>query len=210
MILAIETAAHAGASVALLDATGALIEQIAFDDCRTVAAKLAPAIVRLAAAHRCPDGNMVVAADCGPGSFTGIRIGIATVMGLADAWKARMVGVPHFALYDLPAPPCAVLLDSNAGGFYCLIQSANGQEKREFVATGDIAAALAAVAPAGSVVLGDAPASVLVGTAWRAAGTVVTTDAAAVGRVAHALLARGEDAPLVPLYYHPGFFTRSA
>ena len=210
MILAIETAAHVGASVALIDAAGALVEQIAFGNSRMVAAELAPAVARLAVAHGCPDSDMIVAADCGPGSFTGIRIGIATAMGVADAWKARVVGVPHFSLYDLPAPPVAVLLDSHAGGCYCMIRPANGPERRAFIATHDIAAALAAASAEGGVVWGDAPATILAGTAWRAADSTPATDAAAVGRVACALVAHGQDAPLVPLYLHPGFFTRPA
>ena len=206
MILAFETAAHVGASVALLDVAGTLIEQIAFGNSRMVAAELAPAIARLAVAHGCPDADMIIAADCGPGSFTGIRIGIATAMGVADAWKARVVGVPHFALYDLPAPPVAVLLDSHAGGCYCLIRSADGHERCAFIPTPDIAAALAAASAAGGLVWGDAPATIIADTAWRAASSTPVTDAAAVGRVARALVAQGHDAPLAPLYLHPGFF----
>ena len=208
MILAIETAAHIGASVALLDAAGSLIEQITFGNSRMVAAELAPAVARLAAAHGCPDADMIVAADCGPGSFTGIRIGIATALGVADAWKARVVGVPHFALYDLPAPPVAILIDSHAGGCYCFIRSADGHERCEFITSPDIAAALAAASAEGGIVFGDAPARMCEGTAWRPAAVLPVTDATAVGRVARALVAQGKDTPLVPLYLHPGFFTR--
>ena len=46
-----------------------------------------------------------VAVSCGPGSFTGIRIGMATAKGLAQIWDKPVIEVPtleSFAWADLP------------------------------------------------------------------------------------------------------------
>lgn len=64
-----------------------------------------------------------VAAGCGPGSYTGIRVGAALAQALSFGW-----GVPLFGFCSLeafaPAPPSyAVLIDARMGGLYALFSS---------------------------------------------------------------------------------------
>ncbi len=97
MILAIETAT-AACSVAVADADGRLLAE--------VSAPAGPAHTQrlLADIHHVLGMAGAAAADVrtvvvglGPGTFTGLRIGVATARALAQAVGARLVGVPTLA-----------------------------------------------------------------------------------------------------------------
>lgn len=93
--LVIETAT-AACSVALLD--GAVVRAAAHELVgRGHAERLVPMIGEvLAAAHIArPD---LILVDCGPGSFTGIRVGLAAARGLALAWGVDVAGYSALAL----------------------------------------------------------------------------------------------------------------
>ena len=52
-----------------------------------------------------PEDMDAIAVSCGPGSFTGIRIGMATAKGLAQVWDKPIVEVPtleSFAYAEMP------------------------------------------------------------------------------------------------------------
>lgn len=54
----------------------------------------------------------------GPGSFTGIRLGIAYAKGLAMGLKIPVVGISAFDLYLAQTPDAFVALDSGRGDFF--------------------------------------------------------------------------------------------
>lgn len=54
----------------------------------------------------------------GPGSFTGIRMGIAYAKGLAIGLNIPVVGISAFELYLAAAPDAFVAIDSGRGDFF--------------------------------------------------------------------------------------------
>jgi tRNA threonylcarbamoyladenosine biosynthesis protein TsaB len=89
-ILAIETVATAG-SVALLRGME-VHEQRSLPPESRSAKTLAAAIRDVLSNHGRPAISLVAVAR-GPGSFTGLRVGITTAKALAYAWQAKLIGV---------------------------------------------------------------------------------------------------------------------
>ena len=92
LILALETSSQAG-SVALLDRDTVLSQRRLPADRRS-AQTLAPAIAdALAEARRKPQDVGLVAVTIGPGSFTGLRVGVTTAKTFAYAVGAEVLGM---------------------------------------------------------------------------------------------------------------------
>jgi tRNA threonylcarbamoyladenosine biosynthesis protein TsaB len=91
-VLALDTTTRSG-SVALIDDQRIEAERSG-DALRTHAERLPQEILSLLAEHRLSTSDIdVFAVASGPGSFTGLRVGIATVQGLALVHGRRVVGV---------------------------------------------------------------------------------------------------------------------
>lgn len=91
-VLAVEsTSMAAGAALIQEDR---LIGEIRTNHRKTHSEQLLPMIDQLLALCECPLSQVdILAVSVGPGSFTGIRIGVATVKGLAQALGKPVVGV---------------------------------------------------------------------------------------------------------------------
>jgi tRNA threonylcarbamoyl adenosine modification protein YeaZ len=93
MILIIDSAT-AACSAALVGRDGAVIAERHEIVGRGHAERLLPMIDELLAGRR-PSSILV---DCGPGSFTGVRVGLAAAHGLAIGWKIPLAGFSSLAL----------------------------------------------------------------------------------------------------------------
>ena len=104
--LAIETSGRVG-SVALVDG-GAVVAEEAFEHGFKHAAELVPMIDRLCRGRGWgPHDLQHVYVSAGPGSFTGLRIGITLAKTLAFAIGVKLVAVPSVRVLAENAPPDA-------------------------------------------------------------------------------------------------------
>ena len=93
LVLALDTTTRAG-SVALVD-DERVVDERRGDGTRSHAERLPQELLALADAHGVAASAIdLFAVASGPGSFTGLRIGIATIQGLALVARRRVVGVP--------------------------------------------------------------------------------------------------------------------
>jgi tRNA threonylcarbamoyladenosine biosynthesis protein TsaB len=91
-LVALDTTARAGSVALAID--GTVIEARTGDASRTHGERLPGDILDLLAAHGLRAADIdVYAVAAGPGSFTGLRVGIASIQGLALAHSRRVVAV---------------------------------------------------------------------------------------------------------------------
>jgi tRNA threonylcarbamoyladenosine biosynthesis protein TsaB len=72
----------------------------------------------LARAGRAPADLSRIVAGCGPGSFTGLRIGIATARGLALGLGVSCAGASTLAALAIAAPGALALIDARRGELF--------------------------------------------------------------------------------------------
>jgi tRNA threonylcarbamoyladenosine biosynthesis protein TsaB len=220
-ILAVETSTRTGA-LALLDA-GTVVAESRVNITVTHGERLLAAIdgVLRAARWQLADvGGFAVA--IGPGSFTGLRIGLSTVKGLAFATGRPVVGVPTLdgLAWSLPfcAYPVCPILDARKNEVYAAVyRTLEGRlevlESARAVAPATLAEELRARLDGPLVFLGDgiepfAPMlmAALGGRVRLAPAALRLPSAVAVGELGGWALARGErgdPADLMPLYLRP-------
>ncbi len=105
-LLALDTTARAG-SVALAQ-DGAIVDARVGDASRTHGERLPGDVLNLLSAHGLGPADIdVYAVAAGPGSFTGLRVGIACVQGLALATGRRVVAVSALDALAHAAQPAA-------------------------------------------------------------------------------------------------------
>jgi len=74
-----------------------------------------------------------VAVGIGPGSFTGLRVGIALAQGLSEGWEVPLVGVPSLQAIALAVPAerggrRCVLLDARRSELFMAVYAPDGRE----------------------------------------------------------------------------------
>jgi tRNA threonylcarbamoyl adenosine modification protein YeaZ len=137
LTLAIDSATEA-CSVALLDGT-----RLVAGDFRMLGRGHAEHLVPMIAAL--PDKGRAgrIAVALGPGSFTGLRVGLAAARALAFAWGAELVGYPTLALV-------AAMACDRSGGQALAVAMTGGHGEwfvQRFAAKGDPLGPLASLTP---------------------------------------------------------------
>jgi len=220
-LLAVETSTLTGA-VALLEAGGVVAES-RVSVAVTHGERLMAAIDGVLRAARWQLADVeAFAVAVGPGSFTGLRIGVSTVKGLAFATGKPVVGVPTLDALAWTLPFCAYpvcpILDAKKDEVYAaLYRTLEGQLEAlgapRAVAPRTLAEEIRAITEEPVVFLGDGVApfapilAEILGTRVRLAPAGLRLPSAiTVGELAARALARGEAADpagLVPLYVRP-------
>ncbi len=136
--LVIDSATEA-CSVALFDGN-ALVS----GEYRVLGRGHAEALVPMIAAL--PDNGKAdrIAVALGPGSFTGVRVGLAAARALALAWRCELLGYPTLALV-------AAMAQAEAGSQDCTVAMTGGHGEwfvQEFSADGLVQRELASLSPA--------------------------------------------------------------
>lgn len=131
IVLGIESASTQG-GVALVGGQGVVAESVLNVEA-TYAERLMPAIDRIL-----QDARMTIheieglSVSIGPGSFTGLRIGLSTVKGLALATGKPVVGVPTLQALAWGVPYCRYpvcpVLDARKKEVYCALFEYQGDD----------------------------------------------------------------------------------
>lgn len=214
LVVAIESSTRR-ASVAV--AAGADVRWAELESERAHASDLVPTLDRLvreAGAH--PRSLAAVIVGTGPGSYTGLRVGLATAIGLARASGARILGVPsgeaQCAAVCRPGEAMSLLLDARSGEIYFARyrRAEDGGEVEVLEAPCVLTPAAARERVGrGEPVCGDATVADVVGLDADARARLVVDrppDAATLLGLGRARLARGIESRLEtiePLYLRP-------
>lgn len=217
--LAIDTSLAAGSVAAIAAGEIAEAPLPAGDHARLLAPALVDVARRLGWAPR--DAELVAVVR-GPGSFTGLRVGVTTAKALAWAGGARLVGVSAFdlvarrAAHALPGhrSPVAIAFDAGRGEVFAAVATPDSESPTGWtVAPGALVAAAAWLEslPDGTCVAGPALAGA--GLVIPSGLVVVPREAwfpsaAEAGLVARLLAAAGRSADpagLVPDYLRPSY-----
>ena len=112
-VLAIETSSDS-ASIALWQRDTLLASQ-GFASKRSLSADLFPALAKML--KDAPEVQTIVV-GLGPGSYAGVRIGIAAALGLQAVWNCELVGIPSAAAMGTPSETFCVIGDARRGTWY--------------------------------------------------------------------------------------------
>ncbi len=209
-VLAVETSSLAG-GVALLDGER-LIAEYVLDVSVTHSERLMAAIDRVVADARWTPATLEgLAVAVGPGSFTGLRIAVSTVKGLALALGIPIAAVPTLDAMAAAVPwaalPVCPVLDARKGEVYASRYRWDGREmRREWDYLALAPAALAERLTEPTLVVGDGAPAVDSPHARPLPSPRRVPSPACVGALGVERLRRGDTvdaATLQPLYLRP-------
>lgn len=210
ILLALSTSGKAACAALIKD--GVLISQALRDEGRTHSETVMPlAAALLAEQGFSPMDVDVFAADVGPGSFTGVRIGVCAANAMAAVKGVPVIGVSSLAALAEPfmgeeQAVCAVLDARNGNGYAALYENGSCTVAPSAVVFAEFLPTL----PENTLFVGDAAIIQRKRIEETVPGARFAPDdahlltAAPVAREAWRLLQRGETASeVMPLYLRP-------
>lgn len=166
----------AACSAALLGADGAVLAEHHETIQRGHAERLMPVIDALLAGRR-PDSILV---DCGPGSFTGLRVGLAAAHGLAIGWNVQLSGYSACALLAVMAQaggaPVTAALEGGHGQLF--VQSFAGDPLAPADPLQSLSPGDAARVSEAAVVIGSGASALVAARGWGDARDILPRAAA--------------------------------
>jgi tRNA threonylcarbamoyl adenosine modification protein YeaZ len=150
MILAFDTSS-AACTAALFDGSGACVARRDEQIGRGHSERLVPMLAELL------DGRSAtrILVGVGPGSFTGIRVGIAAAHGLAIGWDAGLFGMSSLALLAAGAPSGGEVATAILGGHGELFVQQFGPRGEPASELANLPPASAAAATTAELVIGS-------------------------------------------------------
>lgn len=136
-ILSIDTSSNI-CSIALLEDTNT-IQELNIKNAKTHSENLMPLLDKLLTTHHLDLEDIeCIVCDKGPGSFTGIRIGIATAKALAQVRRIPVVGITSLQALAYQVSPergiiCSII-DARNSNVYCGIFNKNHVLLQDYVA----------------------------------------------------------------------------
>ena len=148
-----------------------------------------------------------VACDVGPGSFTGVRVGVAAAAGIGLALGIPVVGVGSLEALARAAPlgrPVLSVLDAKKAEVFIGRFDANGASVGEarHIPLEEAAVEIRRALLDGVVIVGEIADSIVPGSALRGPATDLP-DAATIAAVALSALNAGERRAALPVYVRP-------
>lgn len=209
MILAIDTSSTLCAACIWDDGVGRELGRAVEDIGKGHAERLMAVIdAALAAAEQTYADISKVAVSIGPGSFTGIRVGVSAARGLALALGVEAVGVTTLAAVIESARDgqnhqrVIAAIDAKRGELYALDDDGGANAVPAIIAASDLAALTAGIPPllagSGAQLVSDAFAAAGKATAGVVDTTATTADIAVYARLAAA--GHIANSPPKPLY----------
>ncbi len=199
ILLAISTSGPA-ASAALLE-DGAILQAAAGPRERTHSETIMD-LIQQACGHVEPDSIDAIAVDVGPGSFTGVRIGVCVANAMAKAWQKPVIPVSSLAalIHGFEGPVCALLDCRNGNGYAMAAENGRVTLPESAVVVEELLRQL----PPGTCVVGDGAAAYQSAIREAVPSAVLLGDRIVTGEAVGACaFFKAGVAEAIPLYLRP-------